>query len=65
MMIYILKLHLISKYKLIPVLNLTQELNNTIRDINNFPKKGITFKDITPILKNPVLDNQSKKYCYC
>ena len=58
MMIYILKLHPISKYKLIQVLNLTQELNNTIRDINNFPKKGITFKDITPILKNPVLSEK-------
>jgi len=58
MMIYILKLHLISKYKLIPVLNLTQELNNTIRDINNFPKKGITFKDITPILKDPFLSKK-------
>lgn len=39
-------------------MNLPQELNNTIRDINNFPKKGITFKDITPILKDPVLSNK-------
>ena len=27
-------------------------LNNYIRDIPDFPKKGITFKDITPLLKN-------------
>ncbi len=27
-------------------------LNKHIRDIPNFPKKGILFKDITPLLKN-------------
>ena len=27
-------------------------LNNYIRDIPDFPKKGIIFKDITPLLKN-------------
>ena len=27
-------------------------LNNHIRDIPDFPKKGIIFKDITPLLKN-------------
>jgi len=27
-------------------------LNNYIRDIADFPKKGIIFKDITPLLKN-------------
>ncbi|OYQ33971.1 adenine phosphoribosyltransferase [Flavobacterium cyanobacteriorum] len=29
-------------------------LENYIRDIQDFPKKGITFKDITPLLGNPV-----------
>lgn len=28
-------------------------LNTTIRTIPDFPKKGIQFKDITPLLKNP------------
>lgn len=28
-------------------------LKNYIRDIPDFPKKGILFKDITPLLKNP------------
>lgn len=27
----------------------------TVRDVNDFPKPGIVFKDITPILKDPVL----------
>jgi adenine phosphoribosyltransferase len=30
-------------------------LENTIRDVPDFPKPGILFKDITPILKNPEL----------
>ena len=29
------------------------ELQNLIRDVRNFPKQGITFKDITPLLGNP------------
>ena len=29
-----------------------QRLKETIRDIHDFPKPGIVFKDITPILKN-------------
>lgn len=28
-------------------------LNNYIRDIQDFPKKGIVFKDITPLLLSP------------
>lgn len=27
----------------------------TVRDVNDFPKPGIVFKDITPILKDPTL----------
>lgn len=30
------------------------EIKNLIRDIPDFPKPGIIFKDITPILQNPV-----------
>ncbi len=29
------------------------ELKNYIRDIPNFPQKGIIFRDITPLLKEP------------
>jgi adenine phosphoribosyltransferase len=32
-----------------------QQIKSAIRDIPDFPKPGITFKDITPILKDPVL----------
>lgn len=32
-----------------------QQIKNAIRDIPDFPKPGIVFKDITPILKEPGL----------
>lgn len=32
-------------------------LKSIIRDIPNFPKKGILFRDITPILQNPIALN--------
>lgn len=32
-----------------------QQIKEAIRDIPDFPKPGIVFKDITPILKDPVL----------
>lgn len=31
----------------------TDDLIRHIRDVPNFPKEGIIFKDITPMLKNP------------
>ncbi len=30
-------------------------VKETIRDVKDFPKPGITFKDITPVLKDPQL----------
>ena len=36
-------------------MNLKQEIKSHISDVKDFPKKGIVFKDITPILKNPLL----------
>ena len=32
-----------------------QQIKEAIRDIPDFPKPGIVFKDITPILKDPAL----------
>ncbi|MBN1687932.1 MAG: adenine phosphoribosyltransferase [Candidatus Omnitrophica bacterium] len=32
-----------------------KEVKNFVRDIPDFPKKGIVFKDITPLLKHPVV----------
>jgi adenine phosphoribosyltransferase len=42
-------------------------INNYIKDIVDFPKKGIVFKDISPLLAEPkafayVVDNIAKKY---
>ncbi|HRG60103.1 MAG TPA: adenine phosphoribosyltransferase [Bacteroidia bacterium] len=34
---------------------LEQEIKSVIRDVPNFPKEGIIFKDITPILLQPAL----------
>lgn len=35
--------------------NLESQIKNTIREIPDFPKVGISFKDITPILKDAKL----------
>ena len=32
-----------------------QQIKDAIRNVHDFPKPGIIFKDITPILKDPVL----------
>ena len=34
---------------------LAERLRATIRDVNDFPKPGIVFKDITPVLKDAAL----------
>jgi adenine phosphoribosyltransferase len=36
---------------------LAAKLKSTIRDIPDFPKKGIHFKDLTTVFKDPVLMN--------
>ena len=36
---------------------LTERLKNTIKDYPDFPKKGIVFKDLTPVLLDPELFN--------
>jgi adenine phosphoribosyltransferase len=37
---------------------IAQQIKSVIRDIHDFPKPGIIFKDITPILKDPRLCEQ-------
>src|SRR5215467_15773045 len=34
---------------------LVEQLRAAVRDVPDFPKKGVVFKDITPILNDPVL----------
>ncbi|HEY4797873.1 MAG TPA: adenine phosphoribosyltransferase, partial [Bacteroidia bacterium] len=36
-------------------MTLEQKIKASIRDVKDFPKKGIMFKDITPILKDAKL----------
>jgi len=40
---------------------LSDRIKETIRDIPDFPKKGIIFKDITPVLANNELFTESVK----
>lgn len=35
-----------------------EKLRIAIRDVPDFPKEGIVFKDITPIMQNPELSNE-------
>lgn len=37
------------------------KVKELIRDVNDFPRKGIVFKDITPLLANPVINNEILK----
>lgn len=40
------------------------KIKAAIREIPDFPKPGIMFKDITPVLKDPLLLNQVVDYFY-
>jgi adenine phosphoribosyltransferase len=40
------------------------ELKKYIRDVHDFPKKGIVFKDITTLLKDPVALKTTAKYLF-
>lgn len=39
-------------------MNIEDKIREVIRDIPDFPKPGIIFKDITPIMMNPELSNE-------
>jgi len=36
-------------------MRLDEEINTLLRDVPDFPKPGILFKDITPLLSNPLV----------
>lgn len=40
------------------MINISKALKASIRIVPDFPKKGISFKDITPVLLNPELNRQ-------
>lgn len=43
-------------------LTLEGQIKSVIRDVPNFPKEGIIFKDITPLLHDPQLCNEIVEY---
>lgn len=43
-------------------MNIEQQLKSIIRDIPNFPKEGILFKDISTIMLNPSVSNAVLDY---
>jgi adenine phosphoribosyltransferase len=45
----------------VPASAIVEELQRTIRDVNNFPKAGIVFKDVTPVLLDVELFRQAVK----
>ncbi|MBK5285615.1 MAG: adenine phosphoribosyltransferase [Bacteroidia bacterium] len=43
------------------VLSTKEKIKSAIRDVRDFPKPGILFKDITPILSDPALCREIEK----
>ncbi|HEY9487082.1 MAG TPA: adenine phosphoribosyltransferase [Chryseosolibacter sp.] len=41
---------------------LTDQIKSTIRDVEGYPRDGIVFKDITPLLADPPLMRRITKY---
>ncbi|MBC8173558.1 MAG: adenine phosphoribosyltransferase [Chitinophagales bacterium] len=39
-------------------MNLEEKIKSNIREVEDFPKKGIMFKDITSLMLDPVLSNE-------
>ncbi len=42
-------------------MNLSDKIKNTVRNVPDFPKLGINFKDISPIVENPTLSKEIVK----
>lgn len=45
-------------------MSIENKLRNAIRDVPNFPKEGIVFKDITPIMMDSKLSAEVVNYLY-
>lgn len=45
-------------------MSLESRIKSVIRDVPNFPKEGIIFKDITPIMLNPQLSAEIIEHLY-
>lgn len=43
-------------------MTIESKIKSVIRDVPNFPKEGIIFKDITPIMLNPTLSEEILQY---
>ena len=41
---------------------LSKKIDDVIRDVKDFPKQGVVFKDITPVLANPELCSDISDY---
>lgn len=46
------------------MIELEKRMRSTIRDVNDFPKQGILFKDITPIMEDPFLSADIVNHLY-
>jgi len=42
-------------------MNIEEKIKNTVRNVPDFPKPGINFKDISPIVENPTLSKEIVK----
>lgn len=42
-------------------MTLSQKIQSTVRNVPDFPKPGINFKDISPIVENPTLSKEIVK----
>lgn len=45
-------------------MEISDKIKSEIRDVPDFPKEGIIFKDITPIMLNPMLSNEILLHLY-
>ena len=45
-------------------MQISERVKSGIRDVPDFPKEGIVFKDISPIMLNPELSNEILNYLY-
>ncbi len=45
-------------------MSIEDKIKGVIRDVVDFPKPGIVFKDITPIMLNPQLSEEIVEYLY-